>query len=1048
MLPTRRGIARSHAVRNEEATVLQDTVFLHSPRAAQTQRSRKGTPAAGGARRKVEEFVGRVRRIDLSSESDAELRARADAIRRGEFTAHEDALVECAAVVDETMRRRIGAWRALEHRDGHSDIAKYRESPHRLDEHARVIAETMEFVEQESAVRYVADIALPARFYQAVRQSSIAEAVKFEPTDEQIAAGRLMLDGQVVEMDAGEGKTIGAAFSATAHALHGRKAHVITANDYLALRDAEMLAPAYESLGLTVSAILSHMGDSERRSAYRSDIIYGALREFGFDYLRDNLRYWPDELVQSGLHAAIVDEADHVLIDEGRTPLIISGKPTHRTRSLFRVKSAVEAMIHKQRQIASAIANGSTTTNDAENLERFAKIMLADPENESVTAALAGDTGLFARACALVDDSSEGGNDLTDDLFYMTDIRQGFVMLTERGAQFIERRIGMVFDTSGLHSALSSIEADQTMPLAERRRQMETVHQRLATRYGLANQVHQMLRAYLLLKRGEDYIVSDGRVVLVDDLTGRRKSDSKYQHGLQTALDAKENVRVEPEPETLAYLTVEGFLRQYDHVSGMTGTAVDAAPQFQRSYRLDVVRLEPANPSRRVDRPPRMHSTRANKQRAIVNETAYWHSFGRPVLIGARTVEQSDKISALLTRADIPHNRLDAVTNDDEARVVRKAGSLGAVTVATNMAGRGTDIVLDDDLDERLTKRFSRKIERIHASDGRTVRVDCGRKDVAEDLAAQAANLCIPHRVEGFLFIVEGTAEEISLEFGLGLHVMGTEMNDAARIDMQLRGRSGRQGQHGSSRFVLSLEDHPFVTARHRIRLTDDADTQTFVERTQAWIEQDRLADRAASGDLDRVIELHTLGYYRERRALLDDDTFDETCREIVSSVIHRLISRVIPASELGNYGRRFDDLREIAQLDFCIDIEDLRGLGAAALSESMSAMVAKRLRDNAPIVDTQQYARLGKTMILQVSDRLWTQHLDLVQEMASNARLSALGRHSAVSDLIFRAERAYRTFWEQVSDEFVRRLATFHPEEPEEDESISLVDDLEAILV
>ena len=1047
MLPTRRRITRPHAIRNEEAAVLQDTVSFHSPRAARTQRSRKSTRTVGGAGHKAGEFVARVRRADLSSESDADLRARADAIRRSEFTGDEEALVECAALVDETMRRRIGAWRALEHRDGHADIAKYRESPHRLDEPARVIAETMDFVNRESASQYVADIALPARFYHAVSQSSIAEAVKFEPTDEQIAAGRLMLDGMVVEMDAGEGKTISAAFSAAAHALHGRKAHVITANDYLALRDAEMLAPAYEALGLTVSAILSHMGDSERRSAYRSDIMYGALREFGFDYLRDNLRYWPEELVQSGLHAAIVDEADHVLIDEGRTPLIISGKPTHRTRSLFRVKSAVEALIHKQRQIASAIANGSTT-NHAENLERFAKLMLADPENEAVIAALASDPRLIARACALVDASSEDGNELADDLFYTTDLRRGFVMLTEKGAQFIERRIGLVFDTSGLHGELSAIEADQTMPLAERRRQMETVHHRLAMQYGLANQVHQMIRAYLLLKRGEDYIVSDGRVVLVDDLTGRRKSDSKYQHGLQTALDAKENVRVEPEPETLAYLTVEGFLRQYDHVSGTTGTAVDAAPQFRRSYGLDVVRLEPSNPSRRVDRPPRMHSTRANKLGAIVNETAYWHSFGRPVLIGARTVDQSDEISALLTTADIPHNRLDAVTNDDEARAVRKAGSFGAVTVATNMAGRGTDIILDGDLDERLIERFARKIKRLHASDGRTVRVDCGRKDVAEDLAAQAANLCIPHRVEDFLLTVVGTTEEISLEFGLGLHVIGTEMNDAARIDMQLRGRSGRQGQHGSSRFALSLEDHPFVTARHRMRLTDAADARTFVERTQAWIEQDRLADRAASGDLERVIELHTLAYYRERRALLDDDTFDETCREIVSNVIHRLISRVIPPSELGNYERRFGDLREIAQLDFCIDIEELRSLGAAALSESMSAMVAKQIRDDASTVDTQQYARLGKTMILQVSDRLWTQHLYLVQEMASNARLSALGHRSAVSDLIFRAERAYRAFWEQVSDEFVRRLATFHPEEREEDESISLVDDLEAILV
>ena len=1029
---------------------MQDTISLGAPAAARPHRGRKKTRAFRGSRRKADDFVTRVRRVDLSNESDAKLRARADDIRQGNFTDREETLVECAAVVDETIRRRIGAWRLFDSQGARAEIAEYRESPQGPVVPDEVIEETIAFVDQESAARYAADIPLSARFYQAVEQSSIAEAVRFEPTDEQIAAGRLMLDGNVVEMDAGEGKTIAAAFTAAAHALSGRKVHVITANDYLALRDAELLAPAYESLGLTVSAVLSHMGDSERRSAYGSDILYGALREFGFDYLRDNLRHSPDALVQSGLHAAIVDEADHVLIDEGRTPLIISGKPAHRTRSLFRVKSAVEALNEEQKRIASSIANGLTKTNDAENLRRFAKLLLADPENESVTAALASDARLLASVRAIVDDSYQDGgdNDLTDELFYTTDLHRGSVVLTERGAQFIESRIGSVFDADDLYGELSAIEEDWTMPLAERRRRTEAVSQRIATRYALANQAHQMLRAYILLKRGEDYIVSDGRVVLVDDLTGRRKSDSKYQHGLQTAVDAKEGVRVHPEPETLAYLTVEGFLRQYDHVSGMTGTAVDAEPQFQLSYGLDVVRLEPANPSRRVDRPPRMHPTREDKLRAIVDEAGYWHSFGRPVLIGARTVEQSDELSALLTRADIPHNRLDAVTNSDEARVVQKAGSSGVVTVATNMAGRGTDIILDSDLDERLIERFAHKIECTHASDRRTIRVDCGREDVAAALGSGAAKLCIPYRIEGSFLIVDGTAEEAYLEFGLGLHVIGTEMNDAARIDMQLRGRSGRQGQHGSSRFVLSLEDRPIVTARHRTQPTDAAEAQTFVERTQAWIERDTLADRAASGDFERVIELHTLDYYRERNALLDDDAFDETCRGIVRSVIHRLVSQAVPAFELGNYERRFDDLREIAQLDFCIDIEEFRGLGAAALSESISAMIAARLCDEPSIADTVQYARLAKTMMLQVSDRLWTQHLELVQEMASNARLSVLGRRSAVSELVLQAERAYGAFWEQASDEFVRRLAAFHPKEREEEEPVSIEDDLEAILV
>ena len=270
----------------------------------------------------------------------------------------------------------------------------------------------------------------------------------------------------------------------------------------------------------------------------------------------------------------------------------------------------------------------------------------------------------------------------------------------------MEGRLGSIFDAADLHAELAAIESDRSVPLTERRRRQEVVSKRISRQYGIANQVHQMLRAYVLLARDEDYIVADGRVVLVDDLTGRRKSDSKYQYGLQAALEAKEGVRVRPDPQTLAYLTVEGLVRQYDHVSGMTGTALEARDTFRRSYGLDVARVEPASPSRRVDRPPHVHATRAEKLDAVVKEVTYWNRMGRPVLVGTRTVEQSDEISRLLSEAQVVHNRLDAVRDEDEARIVREAGSFGAVTVATNMAGRGTDILLDDDLDERVIDRF------------------------------------------------------------------------------------------------------------------------------------------------------------------------------------------------------------------------------------------------------------------------------------------------------------------------------------------------------
>ena len=1056
-------------------------------------------PAANifAAVRSPQAFVPSVRNIDLFQASDEELRAKADALRQSAL--QDDTLTECFAVIDETIKRRIGAWQLFDPEYVHPDIDRYRETADGLDATDKLIAETLAYVAEESASRYFSSIDLPSEVYNAVCESSLADALRFEPTDEQIKAGRLMLDRTVVEMDAGEGKTVVAAFPAVTQALSGRKVHVITANDYLALRDAELLAQAYEFLGLTVGTVLSHMSDAERRSAYRNDIVYGTLREIGFDYLRDNLRHSRADMVQGGLEVAIVDEVDHALVDDGRTPLIISGKPGGSVRSVFRVKSAVEELIDEQKLLVASLVDDLSEVKGTPRVERYAKLLLADPRNPAIVSAAARDARLLSRIWAVIDTYSEDGieNKLTEGLLYTTDLRRSLVALTTRGSVFIESRLGPLFDAADLHAELAAIESDRSVPLAERRRRQEAVSQRISRQYGIANQAHQMLRAYLLLTRDEDYIVADGRVVLIDDLTGRRKTDSKYQYGLQATLEAKESVRVRPDPQTQAYLTVEGLVRQYDHVSGMTGTALEARETFRRSYGLDVTRVEPASPSRRVDRPPSVHATRDEKLEAIVGEVTYWNRMGRPVLVGARTVEQSDEISRLLTEAQIAHNRLDAVRDEDEARIVREAGSFGAVTVATNMAGRGTDILLDDDLDERVTDRFLQMLTERRSAQHVPIHVDCGHRDVVDELAARIGDL-VPHPPEsdnyepspvipakerhpvprygagiqikgsaenrqnhlgtalGFRFHVtetalsiEGTGSEISMEFGLGLHVIGAEMNEAARVDRQLRGRSGRQGQHGSSRFILSLEDRPFVTASRRLSHKDAEDAGRLVEQVQSSIERDAEALRIVSYDLARIIERHTLSYYAARNAVLDDEAFDETCRNMVMDVVRRLVERLLPATAIGDYPARFDDLAETVRLDFGIDIEDLHGLGAESLHEKISEAVITRFGDVEAALGTRKYTRLTKTMALQVSDGLWTQHLDLVQDLIVNAQLSMSGHNSVVAELVFRAEDAYRTFIEQAADKFISRLSTFEfDEDTGDDDSIVLADDVEAILV
>ncbi|MDE2823324.1 MAG: hypothetical protein OXK79_07445, partial [Chloroflexota bacterium] len=544
-------------------------------------------------------------------------------------------------------------------------------------------------------------------------------------------------------------------------------------------------------------------------------------------------------------------------------------------------------------------------------------------------------------------------------------------------------------------------------------------------------------------------IVADGRVVLIDDLTGRRKTDSRYQYGLQAALEAKEGVRVRPDPQTLAYLTVEGLVRQYGHVSGMTGTAIEARETFRRSYGLDVARVEPASPSRRVERPPRVHTTQREKLEAIVEEVVYWNRIRRPVLVGTRTVEQSEEISRLLSAAQVVHNRLDAVRDEDEARIVREAGSFGAVTVSTNMAGRGTDILLDDDLDERVIDRFVGILQERLDTEPHSVRVDCGHPDVVEALAGRIGDLGSPFHVSETALFIEGIDSEVTMEFGLGLHVIGTEMNEAARVDRQLRGRSGRQGQHGSSRFVLSLEDRPFATSSRRLSNSNVEDAGRLVEQVQSSIEQDAEALRVVSYDLARIIESQTLNYYRARNAVLDDESFDETSREMTQGVIDRLVARLLPATLMGDYSPRFDDLAETVRLDFGIDIEDLHGLGAESLSDEIFEAAITRFGDVEAALGARKYNRLVKTMALQVSDGLWTQHLDLVQDLIVNAQLSMSGHNSVVAELVFRAEDAYRKFMEQAADRFVSRLATFEiDEDTGDDDSIVLADDVEAILV
>ena len=801
----------------------------------------------------------------------------------------------------------------------------------------------------------------------------VDEAIRrrlFAATDEQVLAGLHIWRGRVVEMSAGEGKTIAAVFPAVSHATEGRRVHVITANDYLALRDAEHLAPVYESLGLTVGAVLQHMNDDERRGAYGADVVYGTVRELGFDFLRDNMRHSDRERVQRGLDVAIVDEADQVLIDESSTPMIISSGRAASRRSVHTSNRVVREMAALQARVAERLERTvQTLSDDNERRRALAALFLADPENELVTRLMAEDPATGRRVRVDAEDAVEFDDDSAhvDDLYYRIDAEMGAVVPTERGRRFMESRLGAAFDTSGLESELERVRAGLGPDVAERRRAGERLDRRISRRRALSNQVHQAMRAHLLLRRGVDYVVSEGQVVLVDRLTGRRRPDTTYRNGLHTALEAKEGLPINPDRQTAAQISTQGFLRQYAHLGGMTGTALASRDELRRLYGLDVARVPTTLPSRRVDMQPLVFGTTDEKLRAMVVEVESCVRDGRPVLVGTQTVEQSEAVSGALRDRDIPHRTLNAITSADEEAIVRAAGLSGAVTVATNMAGRGTDIVPEP---------------------------------------------------------------------GTGLHVIGTEMNPSRRVDDQLKGRAGRQGQPGTTRFIVSLEDRPFagrtlgagIRGRARARSqspdlgplpVDDRE----LERIQDLSTLDDEAQRAFLSDYYRVIDGQTLAYYSHRSAMPTSDDMYQECVLAIRGLAVRAVERRFGTAPVADYELRFDELAAEMSQDFGLDCEGLWGLGLNALAQGLGDMLAGRMDEARMALGAARFDDLARTVLVQTGDDLWCGHLERLQEMMAVAPLAPADHRSAVAAFQRGCAAEYEGFVQDTLDSFIPRL-------------------------
>jgi preprotein translocase subunit SecA len=596
------------------------------------------------------------------------------------------------------------------------------------------------------------------------------------PFDVQLIGAIVLHQGKIAEMKTGEGKTLVATMPLYLNGLSGKGAHLITVNDYLARRDREWMGPVYESLGMTVGVLQQGMEQQDRIQAYRCDITYGTNNEFGFDYLRDNMVWRFEDKVQRGHHYAIVDEVDSILIDEARTPLIISGPVEHETKAYNDLNPIVQRLNSAQTvYVNRVVADAKRLFDEGNEKEAGLKLLQArrgSPKNKQLLK-LEQETGvkklieqqelnfLREKSFAKVD----------DELYFVIDEKSNIVDLTEKGRQFVSPNDPQMFVLPDLSEKVGKIEKDEHLTAKEKLFEKEKAYQEYARKNEILANLRALLKAYSLFEKDVEYVVQDGRVIIVDQFTGRLMPGRRYSDGLHQAIEAKERVSVQEETQTFATITIQNYFRMYEKLAGMTGTAATEANEFWTIYKLDVAEIPTKEPVRRLDYEDIVYRSKREKYNAIIDEIARWYEQKRPILVGTTSVDVSEVLSRLLQRRGIPHEVLNAKHHQREAVIVSRAGQPGSVTIATNMAGRGTDIKLGKEV------------------------VKCSKCCIK----------CLDHDCSN---CAHEEKKECFDNLPCGLYIIGTERHESRRIDNQLRGRSGRQGDPGSSRFYLSLEDN------------------------------------------------------------------------------------------------------------------------------------------------------------------------------------------------------------------------------------------------
>ena len=808
-------------------------------------------------------------------------------------------------------------------------------------------AKTPEFKQRIANGESLDDI-LPEAF--AACREAAWRVLGMKPYRVQLIGGIILHQGRIAEMKTGEGKTLVATLPAYLNALAGEGVHIVTVNDYLAKRDSEWMGKVYRFLGLTVGLVIHDIQPKDRKASYAADITYGTNNEFGFDYLRDNMAIYATEMVQRGHAFAIVDEVDSILIDEARTPLIISGQGDKSTQ-LYTVVDAFVAKLKGQR-------------------------------------------------VASVDTKEEEDPDLDAD--YVVDEKARTVTLTARGIAKAEQQ----FQVANL------ADPENTT---------------------LSHHINQAIRARGLMRRDIDYVVKDGEVIIVDEFTGRLMYGRRYSDGLHQAIEAKEGVTVARESKTPATITFQNYFRLYGKLSGMTGTAMTEEEEFGTIYSLDIVEIPTNKPVQRVDHPDVVYKTEAGKFRAIVNQIEECHKKGQPVLVGTISIEKSEELSAMLKKRGIKHNVLNAKFHEKEAEIVAQAGKLGAVTVATNMAGRGTDIMLGGNA-EYLAKAELRK---AGLSD-ELIAESTGYADTDNEEILNARKMFAEAEAK---YKDEIKAEADQVRAAGGLFILGTERHESRRIDNQLRGRAGRQGDPGESRFYLSLEDDIMrLFGSERVmgmmeKLGVDEDTpidakilSNAIENAQKQVESRNFQTRKTVLEYDDVMNTQRKVIYEQRRKVLDGENLKESVQAMLSTVISNEVNAHM--GELKHMDA--ENWREVcAQFrglflrpdEFKFTDEELQQYDAQALTDLLQERASDIYARKEAELGEPLMRELERVMMLRVVDEYWMDNIDAMQELRQGIGLRAYGQNDPVVAYKKEGYEMFESMIAAIQAETIRRI-------------------------